>query len=130
MKKFLALTLAAVVMVSAHADGNHVDKMRPYEATGVDKDLQTLLSRWARIEGKKLVWEANGKASILDAESFNADAALHRASSFEKALLYLNMALEAAHAENPAKAPPLQACIFTDAIVIRTIKQPDCLNPL
>lgn len=101
-------------------------KVATYQATDSDKDMQALLTRWARVDGKKLVWEARSNASILDAESFNMHASLYTASSFDEALLKLNKSLEEAYFENSAKMPPLQACIFTNAIVVRTQDQPHC----
>ena len=105
-------------------------KVATYQATDSDKDMQALLTRWASIDGKKLVWEVRGNASLLDAESFNMHASLYTVSSFDEALLKLNKSLEEAFFENAAKMPPLQACIYTNAIVVRTQGQPHCSKPL
>lgn len=129
LKKVIALALVTVALASAHAAENTVDP-KHYEATAADKDLQSLVTRWARLEGKKLVWESNGNAAVADVDALNFATALHTASSFEQALLRLNKTLLTVNEANPAKPPPLQACIFSDAIVIRSIEQPPCGSPL
>ena len=128
LKKVIALALAAVALASAHAAENIVAP-KSFEATEADKDLQSLVTRWAQLEGKKLVWESNGNAAVADVDALNFDAALHKASSFEQALLRLNKTLEAVNADNPAKPLPLTACIFSNAIVIRSVGQPPCGSP-
>lgn len=129
LKKVVILALTFVVLVSAHAANP-----APYEATATataaDKDLRALVTRWAQVAGKKLVWEANGNAAIADADALNFEAALHEASSFEQALTRLNKTLRAVSEVNPAKPAQLRACIFSDAIVIRFIEQPPCGSPL
>lgn len=91
-----------------------------FEATEQDKDLQTLVTRWAKGEGKRVVWEAKWNAAIKDADALNSDARLRKAASFTQALERLNVLLGEAHAENPSKPVPMVACVFDDAIVIRT----------
>jgi len=96
-----------------------------FEATSADKDLQALVTRWAQSEGKKIVWEATGNAAIKDAEALNSSAQMRKATTFAQALQRLNMSLEAARVDTA-----LVACVFNDAIVIRTIDQPPCGSPL
>lgn len=92
-----------------------------FEATEQDKDLQTLVTRWAKGEGKRVVWEAKWNAAIKDVDALNSDARLRKAASFTQALDRLNVLLSEAHAENPSKPVPMVACVFDDAIVIRTV---------
>lgn len=101
-----------------------------FEVTSADKDLQALVTRWAQSEGKKVVWEAKGNAAIQDAGALNSGAQMHKATTFTQAVDRLNRSLEAARADNPNKPPALVACVFSDAIVIRTIAQPPCGSPL
>ena len=101
-----------------------------FEATSADKDLRALVTRWAQSDGKKIVWEAKGTAAIKDAGALNSGAQMHKAKTFAQALDRLNRSLEAARVDNPDKPPALVACVFSDAIVIRTIDQPVCGSPL
>lgn len=125
LKEVITLALTFVVLVSAHAA-----EPASYEATAADKDLRALLTRWAQVAGKKLVWEANGNAAIADVGGLNLEAALHEATSFEQALTRLNKTLLAVSEVNAAKPQQLRACIFSDAIVIRFIEEPPCGSPL
>jgi len=101
-----------------------------FEATPADRDLQTLVTRWAQGEGKKVVWEAEGNAAINDVAALNSDAQLQKAASFPQALARLNALLMDLNTENPDKPVPLVACVFDDTIVIRTVVQPRCGMPL
>lgn len=93
----------------------------PYAVGAADADFKTLLTRWATLEGKRLVWEAEGNATISDPEAINNASKLPYAKSFHEAMSRLDHVLD---------SPMLMACMFDDAIVIRTTKQPGCGQPL
>ena len=96
----------------------------PFEATPADTDLKALVERWANVEHKRLIWEADGNAKIMDSIHLNAVTKLSRASNFEEAVDRLNqrLALE--------EKRMLQVCVYENAIVVRTMAQPECSKPL
>lgn len=104
----------------------------PYEAGTADTDLKTLVGRWASIDGKRLIWQADGNAKIKDVEGLNEFSKLNQAKTFNEALNRLNRELKYTYNDLSRDHPsrPLTACVFDDAIVIRTIEQPDCSKSL
>lgn len=119
-KTMIAALLALCASVSTSA--------ATFEALPGDTSLRALVGRWVETTGKKMVWEAEGNASI-DHEALNEIAKLRSASSLEEALTRLNRSLEAAREANPKKPGALMACVFNDAIVIREVEQPACGLP-
>ncbi len=120
--KFIRCLEAAVLMFVATAAWAGPS----FEATSADGTLKALVGRWVQGQGKKFVWEADGDAAIKDATALNADARLSSATTFDQALGRLNVALERARTGNSSKPAALRACVFDDAIVLRSRDQPDC----
>lgn len=142
MNKIAAITIIAIAIVATTAHAQDVVVIKDsrqyapfnnsgirvsasFEATTADKDFQAILTRWVKAEGKKLVWEAGGNAGV-DAVALNEAASLNKATTFAMAFDQLNQVIGRVHATDHKKPEPLKACQFDDAIVIRTISQPDC----
>jgi len=126
--KAVAATLLMLISSLALAGGS-------YAVVEADKDFKSLLTRWASMEGKSLVWEAGGNASIQDPDAINYAAKLLHVTNFADALKRLNNVLDettersiTAGTRNPP--PMLKACIWDDKIVIRAWQQAECGKPL
>lgn len=123
MKAIHTIIAAVAISMTAAASARGA-----FEATPADKDLKTLLTRWAGTKAKGLVWEAPWNAPIKDAALLNEAAKLSVANDFNAALSRLNLVLANGQPEADTGAPswPLHACEFSDVIVIRSIQQNDC----
>jgi len=123
--RHLAIVILGVLLCS------WANAAEPYEATAQDVDLKTLVERWAKIDGKELVWQTGWNSAIKDAAGLNAFAKLSYAKTFQEAFTSLNQELEHASNDEGRARPhrPLRACQFDNAIVIRSIEQANCSEP-
>jgi hypothetical protein len=98
-----------------------------FEATAQDRTFSDLIARLAKLEGRDVIWSEKARdqadTSLPDFAAvdtnlarFNKGVGLSRATSGAEAVAKLLAWL----------SPTLTACIFSDAVVIQTLFEPQC----